>query len=159
MIRIFLTGLFLIGLTAIAHPQERDSTLTSCLPLRRLTLTSPFGYRVHPLTGSWQFHKGIDLAAHRDTVFCIADGMVLQTGYDPLLGIYIRVAHADGLTSIYGHLSMPWVFTGETVMAGTAIGVSGNTGRTTGEHLHFSINYNGRPLDPLAFLKALLLTN
>ncbi|RKR80624.1 peptidase M23-like protein [Mucilaginibacter gracilis] len=140
---------------AAAHDSSR---IVSALPLRSLQVTSGFGYRIHPVTGLKQFHNGVDLRAHQDTVFAVMDGMVVQSGYDRLLGFYIKVAHAMHLISIYGHLSVPWVFSGETVTMGQTLGLTGCSGRTTGEHLHFSILYSGRYIDPLQFLSKILIT-
>lgn len=156
--RNLLAGFLLLCLTFTASAQAPDS-IRACLPLARLQMTSPFGYRVHPVTGLGQFHNGVDLRAHSDTVFSIMDGVVLQTGYDELLGIYIRIAHNDGLQTLYGHLSITLVIAGETVSTGEMIAISGNTGRTTGGHLHFSIIYQQHPIDPLKFLSGLLQTH
>jgi murein DD-endopeptidase MepM/ murein hydrolase activator NlpD len=127
----------------------------ACLPLRHLRSTSGFGWRVHPITGKFQFHKGIDLAARHDTVFCILDGIVTTIGYNSYTGNYIIITHPGDVQSIYGHLSEIAVLPVEQVMAGQAIGITGATGRVTGEHLHFSIKYQGRELSPLAFLDGL----
>jgi murein DD-endopeptidase MepM/ murein hydrolase activator NlpD len=127
-----------------------------CPPLRHLKLTSGYGYRIHPITGKWRFHSGIDLSARSDTIFCVLDGVVKQTGYDPILGIYIKVDHGSELLSIYGHLSLPWVSQADTLLAGQPIGITGATGRVTGEHLHFTLHYRGALLNPLAFLKLIL---
>ncbi len=125
-----------------------------CLPLRNITLTSPFGYRVHPITGIYTFHAGVDLRAHDDTVFSVLAGKVEATGYNPLLGIYIRLAHGD-FESTYGHLSQLFVMPGDSVASGNALGVSGATGRVTGGHLHFSVQYHHRYINPLKFLLAI----
>lgn len=125
------------------------------LPLRRLKLTSSFGYRIHPISRQWKVHCGIDLSARSDTVFCVLDGVVLQTGCDAALGIFIRVSHSGEIQTTYGHLSNPWVSGGVTVLAGQPIGITGATGRVTGEHLHFGVYHNGVACDPLHFLKTL----
>jgi murein DD-endopeptidase MepM/ murein hydrolase activator NlpD len=130
--------------------------LAFCLPLRHLRLTSGYGYRVHPLTTKWAFHSGIDLSARSDTVFCILDGVVSQTGYDPRLGIYIKIDHGRGVRSTYGHLSESWVNTADTLNAAEPIGITGATGRVTGEHLHFSVQAGRLYLNPLRFLQLLL---
>ena len=130
------------------------SLIIVSLPLRHLSLTSPFGFRVHPVTGVYSFHEGIDLRAHRDTIYAVLNGVVQQTGYDPLLGIFIRLDNGN-FRSTYGHLSQLFVLPGDSVSAGNAIGVTGATGRVTGEHLHFSIQYHNRYIDPLKFLAEL----
>ncbi|MES2446597.1 MAG: M23 family metallopeptidase [Bacteroidota bacterium] len=125
------------------------------LPLARLTVTSSFGWRIHPVTGKPDFHRGVDLAARNDPVFSMMDGRVAATGADPILGIFIRIDHGD-IQSIYGHLSLGLVQTGQSVLAGQPIGVTGSTGRSTGEHLHFSINFGDKHIHPLLFIKALV---
>jgi murein DD-endopeptidase MepM/ murein hydrolase activator NlpD len=126
-----------------------------CLPLHHLSLTSGFGYRVHPVTGKYSFHSGIDLKAHSDTVFAVLSGTVNSTGFNPFLGVFIRLAHADFETS-YGHLSQIFVLPGDSVSVGDTIGITGATGRVTGEHLHFSVCFKGRPIDPVYFLEKLV---
>ena len=121
------------------------------LPLRHLHLNSAYGYRMHPVTGKYAFHNGIDLRAGRDTVFAVLDGVVSAASYDRLLGIYIRLDHGD-FQSTYGHLSQLLVLPGDTVSAGDPIAITGATGRVTGSHLHFSIQFRHRPIDPLRFL-------
>ena len=122
-----------------------------CLPLRHLTLTSPYGFRVHPITGKYCFHEGIDLRAHQDTVYAVLKGVVQQTGYHSLLGIFIRLDHGQFQTT-YGHLSQLFVLAGDSVCASCPIGITGATGQTTGEHLHFSVKFNGQYINPLKFL-------
>lgn len=120
-----------------------------CLPLKHLHLNSAYGCRVHPITKQYKFHSGIDLSARQDTIFAIMDGSA-SIGYNDRLGIYIKIG--DGrLACTYGHLSTVLIGAGP-VTCGQAIAITGATGRVTGEHLHFSISYNGRPLDPLTFL-------
>lgn len=125
------------------------------LPLQQLQVNSPFGKRIHPVTGKTDFHRGVDLAARCDPILSIMKGTVIETGYNLILGYYIKIAHGE-FTSIYGHLSFILVAPGESVTAGLPIGISGTTGRTTGEHLHFSIRFREIYLNPLLFLKTLL---
>jgi len=128
-----------------------------CLPLHHLKINSGYGYRVHPLTGRRQFHKGIDLRARSDTVFAVLSGKVMAANYDPLLGFYIRLAHGDFQT-LYGHLSQVFVLAGDSVSAADAVGITGATGFVTGEHLHFAVSYRRSAIDPLKFL-ILLINN
>ena len=130
------------------------SLIMASLPLRHLSLTSPFGYRIHPVTGKYSFHAGIDLRAHSDTVFAVLPGIVEAEGFDPFLGFFVRLRHGEFQT-IYGHLSQLFVFKGDSVPNKTALGLTGATGRVTGEHLHFEVKCRGRPIDPLAFLLAI----
>jgi hypothetical protein len=71
-----------------------------CLPLKNLHLTSPYGYRVHPVTGKYAFHAGVDLRAKEDTVFAIMDGSVAATGYNDFLGMFIRLDHGGGFNPV-----------------------------------------------------------
>jgi murein DD-endopeptidase MepM/ murein hydrolase activator NlpD len=125
------------------------SILCCCLPLKHLHLNSAYGNRIHPLTGQLKFHSGIDLKARNDTVYAVSGGQG-DIGYDDFLGIYIKV-HDGPLCYTYGHLSMLLVAT-EPVTEGEPIAITGATGRVTGEHLHFSISFNGQPIHPLKFL-------
>ncbi len=124
------------------------------LPLDHLVITSAFGLRTHPVTKRLNFHGGIDLKAHYESVYAILDGRVLSTGSDSILGKYIKIAHGK-LQSVYGHLSQIWVEKGAFVNSGAKIGWSGNTGRTSGPHLHFSLLLNQKKLNPALILNQL----
>ena len=126
-----------------------------CLPLKHLKINSAYGYRTHPLSGKYALHAGVDLKARNDTVFAILDGFVKSAGYDDGLGINIRLAHG-GVESVYGHLSRTLVATQDSVTAGEPIGITGATGRVTGEHLHFSICFRHQYINPIKFLYELL---
>jgi murein DD-endopeptidase MepM/ murein hydrolase activator NlpD len=122
-----------------------------CLPLKNLQLSSGYGYRHHPVTGKFAFHNGVDLRASHDTVFAVMDGPVASVTYDSLTGICIRLDHGTAET-LYGHLSHVLVSPGDTVAAGQPIGMTGSTGRVTGEHLHFSVRCGRHFSDPLEFI-------
>jgi murein DD-endopeptidase MepM/ murein hydrolase activator NlpD len=128
---------------------------TACLPLRHLSLSSPYGYRLHPVTGRYSFHSGVDLRAHADTVFAVLPGRITAVRYDRLLGISIRYASGRFLIT-NGHLSQYFVLPGDTVSGGQPLGITGATGRVTGEHLHFTVQLDNRCIDPLQFLAAAL---
>ena len=149
----WLLAACVLAITA-THAQENPVRLS--LPLPGLYVTSPFGYRIHPIAGRPQMHSGVDLRARRDTVRCILDGRVMCTSLRPGLGLSVRAGHGD-VESVYGHLSVRFVSAGDTVVAGQPIGISGSTGLATGEHLHFEVRYRGRPINPLAFLAGLAL--
>jgi len=136
-------------------PWGRSLQAQCCLPLKHLDLTSGYGYRIHPVTGNPGFHAGVDLRAHHDTVYAVASGIVAATGYQAFLGLYIGLYH-DGIQTVYGHLSRIFITTGDTVYSGEAFAISGSTGRVTGEHLHFSVLFQNKPVDPLKFLYHLL---
>lgn len=141
----------------ISHLSERNIHLLASMPLRDISkLTSGFGNRTHPVTGERnKFHSGIDISAKSDTVFSILPGFIEESGYNQTLGNYVRIKHGD-VTSIYGHLLTRFVLNHESVTAGSAIGITGQTGRVTGEHLHFTIKYRNGYLNPLTFLAKLV---
>lgn len=121
------------------------------MPLRSIKVNSRFGKRTHPLTHRPDFHKGIDLKARSEPVFAFLEGKVSQTGYNPILGKFIKIDHS-GLESIYGHLSIILVHKGQLLKTGQLIAVTGSTGRVTGEHLHFSLRIEGIYIDPILFI-------
>lgn len=117
-------------------------------------LTSPFGYRRDPFTGLRSFHNGIDIANRRGTsIKCIMDGRVSKIGYNNIYGNFIIIVHQGGYQSLYGHLQSIFVKRGSYVSQGTKIGSMGNTGRSTGPHLHISIYKNGKVINPLSVLQ------
>ena len=128
------------------------------LPLRHLQVTSAFGNRVHPITGIYCRHNGIDLRAGYDTVYAVMDSRVSETGHNPSLGIFIRTSNGPFLITC-GHLSECFVRRGDSVAVGEKLGLSGATGRVTGPHLHFAAQFKHRYIDPLAFLAAYIPTN
>ncbi len=117
-------------------------------------LTSPFGYRADPFTGVRTFHTGIDLAAPTGTPIKVTlDGRVATTGFTPVYGNYIIISHDGGYQSLYAHLSSIGVRRGQSVVQGAVVGRVGNTGYSTGSHLHFSVYKDGRMIDPLSVLR------
>jgi murein DD-endopeptidase MepM/ murein hydrolase activator NlpD len=129
-----------------------------CLPLKNLKINSDYGYRIHPVTGRYAMHEGLDFRARSDTVFAILNGVVRSAGYDDRLGINICLSHGE-IESVYGHLSKILVGAQDSVTAGEAIGITGATGRVTGEHLHFGIRYRHHYINPIKFLYQLLIKN
>lgn len=129
--------------------------LTFSNPLNNLNVTSNYGMRLHPIKRKWIFHRGVDFSARSDTVKSVLGGIVEQSGYDRKLGYYVKIRHGD-YTTIYGHLSKYFVLKDESVSSGDGIGITGSTGLSTGEHLHFSVHYNGNHINPLSFLKRLI---
>jgi murein DD-endopeptidase MepM/ murein hydrolase activator NlpD len=124
--------------------------LVLALPLHHLSVTSGFGYRIHPVTGRYDFHAGVDLRARHDTVYDVTGGLV-SSGYNSILGNYIRVSSGD-LQIVYGHLSQIFLLSGDSININNAIAITGATGRVTGEHLHFAVSWLGRYINPLQFL-------
>ena len=117
------------------------------LPLKRIKVTSPFGMRKDPFTGKRKMHNGIDLHARNDEVYAMFPGVVKKVGYDKRSGNYVTLQHGDYTVS-YCHLSKVTVIIGTHVYAREVIGISGNTGRSTGEHLHITCKRNGKYINP-----------
>ena len=113
-------------------------------------ISSGFGARAAPKAGASTFHKGIDYAVPAGTtVRAPASGVVVETGYDSKLGKFVYIDHGKGTISKFGHLSDNSVVEkGQVVTAGQAIAKSGNTGNSTGAHLHYTVTVNGKPVDP-----------
>lgn len=116
-------------------------------------LTSGFGYRTDPLTHGNGNHQGIDIAAAPgQPVLASADGIVMRTGLQGGLGKAVFLAHGYGLTTRYGHLSAITVQPGQRVKRGDVVGRVGNTGRSTGYHLHYEVRLDGNPVNPLGYI-------
>ena len=114
-------------------------------------LTSPFGWR----WGGSDFHEGIDIAVPLGTpLVAVADGKVLKAGYNNLSGNYVVLEHPQwNMTSHYAHMSKIFVKPGQKVKKGEVIGLSGNTGRSTGPHLHFGLKRYGYWVDPMPYFE------
>lgn len=116
-------------------------------------VSSPFGYRIHPIFKVRKMHTGIDLSASFGTSIHAADsGVVIQAGWRGGYGKTVVVSHGSGLTTLYAHQSTILVSVGEAVSQGDVIGKVGSTGYSTGPHLHFEVRLNGSPLDPMGYL-------
>ena len=121
-------------------------------PLRG-RLSSYFGYRNDPVSGKKQFHNGIDIVANFGyAVKATMEGKVSDTGYNSVYGNYVILSHPDGYQSLYGHLSKILVKKGTYINQNIEIGKTGNTGISTGTHLHFSLFKNGSAINPLRIL-------
>jgi murein DD-endopeptidase MepM/ murein hydrolase activator NlpD len=118
-------------------------------------LTSGFGSRFHPILGYVRMHAGLDLAAaYGSPIVAAADGRVVSAGWSGGYGNLVRIAHADGVQTMYGHMSRIAVPSGALVRQGQLIGYVGSTGLSTGPHLHYEVLKDGRPVNP-ASVKAL----
>lgn len=117
------------------------------------TLTSPFGYREHPVEGEERFHYGVDLAANTGTeIACFADGTVKAVGESSSYGKYCIVDHAGGYSTLYAHCSRIVTSSGATVSKGEKIAEVGETGIATGPHLHFELHKDGVYLNPIYYV-------
>lgn len=117
--------------------------------------TSPYGIRIDPFTKRPSPHMGVDLAAYRDApIVTTGPGSVSYAGPRSGYGLLVEVDHGHGFKSRYGHLRSITVSKGDTIKIGDLVGRMGSTGRSTGDHLHYEVWYNGKPYDPNKFLKA-----
>ena len=108
--------------------------------------------RVHPVTGVYKLHTGIDIPATTGTPIRAAEsGQVITASYQGAYGNCVIIDHGNGYSTLYGHQSSIAVSVGDTVTRGQTIGYVGSTGYSTGPHLHFEIRVNGSPQDPLNY--------
>ena len=121
--------------------------LSVCYPLRKMKVNSPYGYRTDPFTGKRKVHNGIDLHARGDKVLAMMEGTVIKVGQDRASGKYVVLRHGE-FTVSYCHLSRILVGKGAVVRPRDAVGITGNTGRSTGEHLHVTCRRNGKSVNP-----------
>ncbi|MDV3492446.1 M23 family metallopeptidase [Chryseobacterium arthrosphaerae] len=143
----------------VEEPKEQLSKIV--MPLHNtMSITSSYGTRVHPIFGTKRMHGGIDLKAHYENIYAVMDGVVTGSGWDPGGGgNYIKVRHFNRFETAYLHLSEVYYKVGEPVKAGFIIGKSGNTGNSTGPHLHFSVKEFGQRINPADFLNDLIKVN
>jgi len=112
-------------------------------------VTSGFGSRFHPILGYVRMHAGLDLAAaYGSPIAAAADGRIVSSGWSGGYGNLVRIAHAGGIQTMYGHMSRIVARSGEMVRQGQIIGYVGSTGLSTGPHLHYEVLKNGRPVNP-----------
>lgn len=121
-------------------------------PLKSIKVTSPYGYRRDPITGKQSWHNGLDLRAKNEPTYAMMDGIVEKIGYDSRSGNYVTLKHGNYHVS-YCHLSSVIVGKGERVFSGTIVGVTGNTGRSTGCHLHLTCKKDGKSVNPISLIK------
>ena len=130
------------------------SNATWITPVSGYKLTSPFGMRKHPVLGVVRMHNGVDMACAQGTpIYATRAGKVTRTAYQAGgAGNYVSINHLDGFSSVYMHMTHYVVSAGQTVSQGQLIGYVGNTGLSTGPHLHFGISYAGTYVNPLAYI-------
>ena len=118
-----------------------------------LFATAKFGRGVSPFTGRREFHKGLDIANHKKTpVIATADGTVIYSKEKGLLGKLTVINHGHGMVTRYAHLDKLLKKHGEKVKRGDVIGLLGNTGRSTGPHLHYEVKLNGIQVNPEKYI-------
>lgn len=125
--------------------------LSVCYPLRHIRINSPYGYRKDPFTGKKRFHGGLDLHARGDEVLAMMEGVVVKVGQDKASGKYVTLQHG-AYTVSYCHLSKILAVKGAAVRPRDVVGITGSTGRSTGEHLHITCKLDGKSVNPSVIL-------
>lgn len=158
--RVFIIILFFIVLmsSTVYASDDRSARSPRVVPpiilKKGVYISSKYGYRVHPITKKWSMHRGVDIAAPVGTrVYAIADGQVIMARRNGSAGNEIRIKHANGIESRYLHMHNRTVKVGDKVRAGQLIGTVGNTGRSTGPHLHFELRIGGKSVNPTKLIK------
>lgn len=134
---------------------ERQSLLNSTPNMKPAKgwITSRFGYRTSPFTGKTALHAGLDIAAAPGSpVYAPADGVIVFASYDESYGKLITIDYGYGVTTRFGHLSQIYVQVGQRVNKWDVVGAVGNTGRSTGPHLHYEVRINGTAVDPINYI-------
>jgi len=127
--------------------------VTWLVPINYTRFSSPYGYRIHPIYGDKRFHHGVDLSAPSGTpIYASRSGQVTYATYDSSSGYYVSINHMDGFTTKYLHMTHYVVSPGQYVTAGQVIGYCGSTGASTGPHLHFSVYYQGKSVNPALYI-------
>lgn len=136
------------------HLLDKESFLKSTPTLMPATghFTSPYGPRMSPYAGRIKMHEGIDIGAPVGTpIIAPADGIVTFSGAKPGFGNFVQIDHGYGVETIYGHAATLSVKKGQQVVRGDRIATVGNTGYSTGPHVHYEVRVNGTPVDPLYY--------
>jgi murein DD-endopeptidase MepM/ murein hydrolase activator NlpD len=136
-----------------ANREKLDHIPTINPVLGSFYISSGFGQRRDPFTGEPGFHTGLDICAQRGTPFCsAADGKVVYASTNGSFGKTIKIDHGNGFETIYAHAHRILVEKGQSVRRGDVIGEVGSSGRSTGDHLHYEVRQNGRPVNPRRYL-------
>ncbi|RXK03361.1 M23 family metallopeptidase [Halarcobacter bivalviorum] len=131
-------------------------TIPNGSPIQNTRVTSAYGYRIHPITRKKKFHRGIDLEAKmRTPIKATANGVVVYVRSKDRgdFGRVVKLQHSFGFMTIYAHLNQTDVKLGDVIRKGQVVGLSGNSGRSNGPHLHYEVRYGGKILDPKDFIK------
>lgn len=124
-----------------------DRYLGMCYPLQNIRITSLYGYRKDPFTGKRKFHGGLDLHARGEEVLAMMEGVIVKVGQDKTSGKYVALRHGNYTVS-YCHLSRVFAVNGAVIRPRDVVGITGSTGRSTGEHLHITCKLDGKSIDP-----------
>ncbi|CCV06517.1 conserved hypothetical protein [Mesorhizobium metallidurans STM 2683] len=141
------------ALDALDHLKKEARRLPLANPASGRSVTSPFGVRTDPILGTAALHSGMDFrAAIGVPAKVTAPGVVVKAGWNGGYGRMVEIDHGQGFTTRFAHLSEIGVRVGQKLDAGDVIGKTGNSGRSTGPHLHYEVRHNGEAIDPLRFL-------
>jgi murein DD-endopeptidase MepM/ murein hydrolase activator NlpD len=138
----------------IGELRDRKSdwdTKPTILPVKtdEYRISSGYGWRKSPFTGLREFHRGLDISSRRGTpIIAPAEGKIISTGKDRYIGKFIKIRHSDSVTTLYGHLLEYEVKKGQQVARGETIGLMGNTGMSTGYHLHYEVRVDKKSANP-----------
>ena len=142
----------LLGL--LGSEQMRAEATPAGRPIRSGWQSSAYGKRIDPITGAPAWHDGADFAGREGSdILAVASGVVSWSGYKSGYGTMVEVAHGDGLSTRYAHNRENVVEVGDLVRRGDVIALMGNTGRSTGPHVHFEVFKNGRAVDPASYIR------
>ena len=137
----------------LSSEQLRAESSPSGKPIVSGWQSSPYGYRIDPISGPRAWHDGVDFAGREGTkIFAVASGVVSWSGYRSGYGQMVEVAHGDGLSTRYAHNKENNVEVGDLVRRGDVIAFMGSTGRSTGPHVHFEVFKHGRAVDPAIYI-------
>jgi murein DD-endopeptidase MepM/ murein hydrolase activator NlpD len=139
----------------MADQQIQSASFLSGRPIDRGWISSPYGRRIDPFTGNLAWHQGIDFATGRTgtDVKAVASGVVTVAEDKQGYGMMVKVNHGNGYETLYAHDEKLLVKPGDIVKKGQVIALSGNTGRSTGPHVHFEVHKNGRVVDPSSYVQ------
>ena len=138
----------------IQGEQVRDDATPAGKPILSGWLSSHFGSRIDPFSGKKAWHEGIDFAGREGSdIIAVASGVVSWSGERYGYGKMVEVAHGDGVITRYAHNQENLVKVGDMVRRGDVVALMGNSGRSTGPHVHFEVHKNGRPVDPASYLR------
>jgi murein DD-endopeptidase MepM/ murein hydrolase activator NlpD len=137
----------------IGERQLSEAEYLSGMPVRQGYMSSPFGRRVHPLTGRNTQHKGVDFAAKPGSdVVAVAAGVASFVGVKSGYGNVVEISHVDGYTTLYAHNQSNLVQIGDLVLRGQTIAKVGRSGRASGYHVHFEVTKDGRVVNPASYI-------
>ena len=137
------------------HKEEFSTVIPAIWPIDRTKLkyvSSLYGMRMHPRYGTWRMHEGVDLSAPKGTpVYATGNGVISEAKWRPGYGQLIEINHGFGYKTRYGHLSKMFVIEGDSVTRGEVIGEVGNTGVSSGAHLHYEVRYRNNTVNPIHY--------